>query len=50
MADIIFSIYLIFLIVCAYFAISKRGIRLQQEYYAFKNTKHFYAKNGIKWP
>ena len=50
MADIIFGIYVIFFIFVCLLAITPRGKELQQEYYAFRATKRFYKKKGIRWP
>ena len=50
LADILFIVYLVFMIIITVAAIDPQLIELQQEFMAFKATKHFMLEQGVRWP
>lgn len=46
--DILFYIFIILLILACIGAITPVGIDLQREYFAFRETKRYYAEKGIE--
>lgn len=50
MADIIFSFYIIFMVIVFVVCVTPQGKSLQQEYMAFRTTQKYMHSKGLKWP
>ena len=48
--SILFVVYIIALIIVCLLSFTKRGRKLQYDFFSWRDTKRFYAKRGIKWP
>ena len=50
LSNILFICYIIFFVFVCLGAFTPKGQQLQYEYFAFRETKQYMLKQGIRWP